>query len=302
MQWSQIKTIFILCFLILDIYLLMQFLDKREQADVSILERQESTIEDQLETENITYVDLPEEDLEESFISVGQHMFTDEDISMLGKIKNIRATVINKNFIISEYENPIGISPNQSPAKIEEIVKNSFIYPEEYEFWNWNKDMNVLIFFQKKMDRSVYFNHNGLVLVFLDNDNEMLFYTQTMLGEASSRRDRQSLIQPIKAIETLYNHNELRSGDDITMVDIGFHTRVPLANGVQVFVPTWKVTVNDEKNYFVNAMEGFIFSSDELGFLEEAIQIIVERIQSLEDQEVLREKLLSFLSKKIEDE
>lgn len=302
MQWSQIKTIFILCFLVLNIYLALQFFDKREQTDVSILERHESTLEDQLEAENITYGDLPEEDLEESFISVGQKTFSDEEISMLNKLKNQKSTtVINKNLIISQYDKPIGFSSNQSNKEIEEYVKGTFIYPEEYEFWNWNKELNVLIFFQKKMDRPVYFNQNGLVLVFLDKNDELKFYVQTMLGDASTRRDRQSLIQPIKAIETLYDNNELYSGDDIGPVDIGFHTRVPLANGVQVFVPTWKVTVNKEKSYFVNAMEGFIFSSDEVGFLKEAIENIVDKVQSLEDEDMLRENILSFLETKLEE-
>src|SRR5699024_3508968 len=118
---------------------------------------------------------------------------------------------------------------------------------------------------------------------------------------ASSRRDRQSLIQPIKAIETLYGHNELVSGDKVSAVDIGFHTRVPLANGVQVFVPTWKLTVNEEKNYFVNAIEGFIFSSDEIGFLQESIESIIEKVQDLEGKNVLKENVLSFLSTKLDE-
>ena len=35
MQWGQIKTLLILSFLILDVYLFVQFLEKKEQADLS---------------------------------------------------------------------------------------------------------------------------------------------------------------------------------------------------------------------------------------------------------------------------
>lgn len=299
MQWSQIKTIFILCFLVLNIYLIAQYFDKRDQTDVNVLQREESTIEDQLKAENITYKDLPDENLEESFISVEQKQFNDDEIMMLNDLKNQRTTtVINKSFIVSQFDQPIGITENHSQKEIEQLVEDMFIYSDNYIFWDWNKELNVLIFFQEKMDRPVYFNSGGLVLIFLDDQNEMTFYIQTMLGDEDSRRERESLIEPIKAIETLYNNNELHSGDDITQVDIGFHTRVPLEDGIQVFVPTWKVTVNGEKRYFVNAIEGFIFSSDEKAFVKEFINLMVDRIKLLEDEEIFKENILSILEAK----
>lgn len=301
MQWSQIKTIFIIFFLALNVYLIIQYIEKQGQTGANVLHREESTIEDQLATDNITYGKLPDEDLEESFISVEQKTFTDEEIVQLNQLKNQRTTtIINKRLIISQYDKPIAISQNQSTKEIEELTKDTFIYPDEYSFWNWNKDLNVLIFFQNKQDRPVYYNNNGIVLLFLDDNDETLFYVQTMLGDAESRRDRQSLIQPMEAIETLYNNNELYPNDEISKVEIGFHTRVPLDDGIQVFVPTWKITVNDERRYFVNAMEGFIFSSNETAFIEEAIETIIDRVDLLEDDEILKENILSFLRGKLD--
>lgn len=301
MQWSQIKTIFIICFLALNIYLIVQYIEKQGQTGANVLHREESTIEDQLATDHITYGTLPEEDLEESFISVEQKSFTDEEVVELNRLKNQRTTtIINKKMIISQYDKPIAISQNQSREEIEELMKDTFIYFDEYRFWNWNKDLNVLIFFQKKLGRPIYYNSNGIVLLFLDDNDETLFYVQTMLGETESRRDRQSLIQPMEAIETLYNNNELFPNDEVSKVEIGFHTRVPLEDGIQVFVPTWKITVNDERRYFVNAMEGFIFSSNEKAFIEESIEMIIERVEQLEDDEILKENILSFLRGKLD--
>lgn len=301
MQWSQIKTIFIIFFLALNIYLIIQYIEKQGQTGANVIQREESTIEDQLAADNITYGKLPEEDLEESFISVEQKTFTDEEIVDLGQLKNQRTTtIINKKLIISQYDKPIAISKNQTAEEIKELVKDTFIYSDEYEFWNWNSDLNVLIFFQKKQGRPVFFNNNGIILLFLDDNDETLFYVQTMLGEAESRRDRQSLIQPIEAIETLYNNNELYPDDEITKVEIGFHTRVPLDDGIQVFVPTWKISVNNERRYFVNAMEGFTFASNETAFVEEAIATIIDRVELLEDDEILKENIISFLRGKLD--
>src|SRR5699024_2661317 len=85
-------------------------------------------------------------------------------------------------------------------------------------------------------------------------------------------------ITPMRAIETLYNANELFAGDEITRVNIGFHTRVPFESDVQVFVPIWKITVNDEKNFFVNAIEGFIFSTDEEVFFDEVTNAMMKKL------------------------
>lgn len=301
MRWSQIKTIFILCFIALNIYLMIQYVEKREKIGANVLEREESTIEDQLEADNIKYGELPEVDLEESFISVEQKQFTKEELAELVQLKNQRtSTIINQRLIISQYDKPIAIEEDQTDAEIYDLIKESFLYSDEYLFWNWNKEMNVLMFFQKELERPIYFNNSGLVLVFLDENDETLFYIQTMLGEVESRRDQQSLIRPIDAIETLYNNHELFQDDEITKVEIGFHTRVPLDDGIQVFVPTWKITVNHERRYFVNALEGFVFASNERVFIEEVIETIKERVEILEKDEILKENILSFLRGKLE--
>ena len=40
-----------------------------------------------------------------------------------------------------------------------------------------------------------------------------------------------------------------------------------------------KVNVNNEQNYFVNAIEGFTFSTEEEDFLSEAIETNIDRLQ-----------------------
>lgn len=301
MRWSQIKTLFIISFLILNIYLLMQFLGKQDQADLSTLEYQESTIEEQLAGENIEIPDLDDDDIKEPFISVRQKVFTSSDMKKFDSFEDQEAELISNNFIVSLFDKPIKISSNASNEQIEEVMEKRFIYPDEYEFWNWNKEKNILVFFQKKLNRPIYYNRNGMIAVFLNDKNEIMFYTQTMLGEEEARQDKKTLSKPITAIETLYNSQKLDPGDTVSKVDIGLHTRVPLENGVQVFVPTWKVTVNDEQNYFVNAIEGFVFSGEEQEFIEETIQHDVERIEESQLKKKTKKKILDLFEDKVED-
>src|SRR5690625_840350 len=100
MQWSQIKTLFILSFLILDIYLIVQFIDKQEQENMGILEKEESTIKQRLEDENITNKDLTEEEETESFNTVKPKIFTVEEMEIIGRLSTQNTAIVN-NFIVS---------------------------------------------------------------------------------------------------------------------------------------------------------------------------------------------------------
>lgn len=298
-QWGQIKTLFILSFLILDIYLIIQFIDKQNQMNIGIMEHEEATIEQMLEDENIQIPKLPEGTGSESFITVSHKVFSKEEIKHIEQLKGQKNIIFN-NFIVSLFNKPIAISEDDTDEEIEASLKPRVAFSEEYQFWNWNKELNIIIFFQEKLGRPVYFNQNGVILFLLNENQEVVSYVQTVLGESNTREDEKNLITPIKAIETLYEVNELHPGDEVTKVDIGFHTRIPLADGVQVFVPTWKVTVNDYRNYFVNAIEGWNFSSDEIDFLKESIQYSLDRVQAIENDESLKVEILTLLNEKLD--
>lgn len=300
MQWSQIKTLFILSFLVLNIYLVIQFLEKKDQADYALLNHEDSTIEEKLKHENIVIPkELSNVEEQEPYISVEQKVFDKKDLEMFDNFPNQQVSLVKNKFIVSIFDKPVEI-PDGDLSMIEGFVKKSFIYPKDYALWDWNKELNVLVFFQQKNERPIYFNQSGIILVFLNDNNEMIFYTQTMLGKKESLQDEKTLITPKKAIEALYNANELHSEDEVTKVDIGFHTRVPLEDGVQVFVPAWKVTVNNERNYFVNAIEAFVFSSDESKFLQEAVEFNIERVEMMDNDEELKEENLKLLEKELE--
>lgn len=301
MQWSQIKTLLILSFFILNIYLLIQFLEKREQADIGVLEIQQSTIEDQLQSESIEINELPTEKYEETYISVKPRLFSESDLESLNKVvPKQKSVVANKNLVISQFKDPIPIKKNSNKQSFEKLLEDMALYSSDYTFWNWNEELNIVVFFQKDDERPIYYNQNGLLLLFLNDDNEALFYMQTYLGEAEQHAEKRELISPLKAIEILYNQNELKFGDEVTSVNIGFHTRVPLESGVQVFAPIWKVNVNSSKDYFVNAIEGVVFSSNEEEFLREAIKNNINRVDMIEDNEVIKATVINVLKNKLE--
>lgn len=301
MQWGQIKTLFILCFLVLNIYLIYQFLEKQNEADLRVKEAPDASIETRLKNEDIKIGDLPDEEIRESFISVKQEKFTEENKKDIKSLQNQESVVIEDKLVLSKFEKPIKVPDNAKDTEIATTVKQYVLDGNDYTFWDWNKELNVLILFQKKSGQPVFFNQSGLLLVYLNDKNEMSFYTQTRLSEPDGKNtDKKKLIKAIRAVETLFKSNKLQSGDKVTKANIGFFTRVPFDNGVQVFVPTWKITVNDERNYFVNALEGYSFPSEDIEFLQTVLSSTKEKVELLDDDVKMKASVLKELTEKLE--
>ncbi|TFJ91982.1 two-component system regulatory protein YycI [Lentibacillus salicampi] len=296
MQWKQIKTLFILCFLVLDIYLLLMFINKQSAAEFALPDTSDSTFAQELEAADISVsADLPSGTFSEPQLYLNQKSFTDDELAFFEDADNQQTVVMDDTFILSRFQEPVAIPDEADSSLINEIVKSNIPMADQYTFGSWNEEMNVLVFFQQKNDFPIYYNQSGIVLVYLNDDNEMLFYTQTMLGEAGSSDEEQTLNEPIKAIQAIFEGNRLESGDEITDVNMGLHTRIPLDNGERVFSPTWAITVNHEEKFHVNAIENLVVSSDERTFLTGVITFTIEKIQKLDDASEMKSFVLAYL-------
>ncbi|RKQ32943.1 two-component system regulatory protein YycI [Oceanobacillus halophilus] len=287
MQWGHIKTLFILSFLILNIYLLVQFIDKQNNDDYGMLSDQDASIEERLAAENITIEpNLDMEITEETYILASQKKFNEVEVERLTKREDQNINVLKNNFIISRLKEPVPISEDASSEEVSNLVKSEVSFPEEFVYWGWNKELNILVFFQQIDGRPVYFNEHGpgLLMVYLNDNNEMEYYTQTMLGESESQGSgSRQLKQPIQAIELLFDRNILVPNEEVTDINIGYYSRF-IEEGEQVFAPTWNITINGERSYFVNAIEGFVFSSD-MSFIDSIATETISRIRLLDDED-----------------
>ncbi|GGC95089.1 hypothetical protein GCM10007216_27270 [Thalassobacillus devorans] len=274
MQWGQIKTLFILSFLILDLFLLQQFLGKQDE---NLEQIEESTpAEEQLALENIDYSEIPEEQEDIAFINGSRAEFSEEDMEALDSIEGIsRPDFNNDNLLYIEFNDPIPLEEDDSSEEIMDKVDDYIIYGDQYAYWGKNEEQNVLLFFQKNNNRTIYFNESGL-LMFLVEDGSITGYYQTRLGNIESENEKTELVQPISAVYQLYDNGDLASGDKITDMVVGYHSKTKTnkedPTGIQVFAPTWKITVNSEEIYFVNATEGKVLDIEEDEFILDTME------------------------------
>src|SRR5699024_2694822 len=128
MHWGQIKTLLILSFFVLDVYLFMQFMDKKEEADIAILEEQSYTIEAQLKSEWRSGDTSPIEEYGYTYICVKQENFEEGGLEEESLENKQDPTIYKYNLIASKLDKPIKIKETASTDTLTEILEETVFY------------------------------------------------------------------------------------------------------------------------------------------------------------------------------
>lgn len=262
MQWGQIKTIFIFCFLILDIYLIMQVVTKENEPPL-ITNPGTVSLEEELNERNINYENITNETTNAAYISATWHTFTEEEVETLKD----QEVLNNGNMIYSVFSTPILLGKDRTAEEILLLLGDKVLHFEDYRYYRWNKENNTLLFFQQYEDKPLYYNNGGMIMFFLNDQYEVTSYAQTLQTNIDDLSEEKELSKPLEIVKALLNQNKVFSGDTITSMKLGYHTYFPVSETIQAFVPTWKVNVNEDEVYFVNAQDGQIIDINEDNFI-----------------------------------
>lgn len=253
MDWSKIKTIFIITFLILDVYLLYQFMKIRDANKYELTT--ESSVEDKLKADEIQYVELPKAPIKEQYLSAKPKLFTKGDVA---KLKGQTALLKEPSATFQvTVDKPFQVSNKFEPTELASFIKENILYGEHYIFWEKNDKKNTITYFQQYENSPMFKNINGMIIFTLNSDNQIISYQQTYLEGIEKLTAKEAILPPLKAIETLHQKGVLKPKSKITKIELGYSTLIQLAAS-QVLAPTWRIVVDDNESLFVNAFEGQI--------------------------------------------
>lgn len=261
MDWSRIKTIFILTFLILDVYLLFQFMKIRDANKFEVIT--EVKFEDKLKADEIEYNDLPKAPIKDQYLSARPKMFMKADITKLkGKPAAFKEPSATLQIVL---EKPFQLSSKFEPAELSAFLKENVLFGEQYQFWEKDDKNNTITYFQQYDNFTLFQNTKGMIIFNLNADHQIVSYQQTYLEGIEILTAKEEILAPLKAIETLHQKGVLKPKSKITKIELGYSTLIQLGASSQVLAPTWRFVVNDKESLFVNAFEGQIiqFNSDE---------------------------------------
>lgn len=256
MDWSKIKTIFIISFLLLDFYLLYEFITLRTSSQYEFLT--ETSIDKQLKTDGIEYSELPEGDVKDNYLRAIPKSFKSDELKWYGpsKLKDQSIRISNKSFLLeSVLEKPVKLGKAIDQAKLNNFINKHVLYGDQYRFWEVNKEEKTITYYQQYEEKSFYKNIYGELTFNLNDKYEVISYKQTLLENVKELKNKEKVLKPIEAIETLYEKGMIKPNSYISNVELGYYTLVHLTSS-QVLTPAWRVVINGEQDLFINAFEG----------------------------------------------
>ncbi|MBK3496792.1 two-component system regulatory protein YycI [Viridibacillus sp. YIM B01967] len=260
MDWSKTKTIFIIVFSILNVFLYSLYVNRYNEAQEVEPLAAETTIEARLNDENITVKSLPQKKEKVSYISGQIKQFNIEELK---KVYDNQYFDTNGSLLTSKFENPVPLKSIKDASSLTEFMKKNVYAGETYKLWYIDEEKREATFFQKSNDRMIYINQNAVVKLHWDKDFAVTGYKQTMFDSLAAFGEKSTLLTALEAIKVLYEKGFLKQDSKITKPQLGYSTLVPLTK-TQVLAPTWHIHVDfvegDEADYFVNAVDGQVIN------------------------------------------
>lgn len=252
MDWNKTKTIFIVVFLVLDIFLLLQYTEKKNDSQYAFINS--TSTEEVLELEGITYPAPPKQKRMEKYLIAKSQLFTGQEIKKLEQTQKVK--IYEQNRINGEFKKSVRISGKEYSKDIDAFVKEQILHGEEYRFWHIDEETNAIIYYQVHDNKMFFNNSKGKVTLFRNDDREIVSYEQTYLTGFESFSDEKELQPALKAVEALLLNGDLAPKSEITKMELGYYNSLQSSTVSQLLVPTWWIVVNGETDLFVNAFDG----------------------------------------------
>ncbi|SFP89612.1 two-component system regulatory protein YycI [Salibacterium halotolerans] len=256
MDWSRTKTIFILAFLLLNTFLLQQMVEQQSQSELNV--RAQNSTEEELNAKNITVTDdLPAERDEISHI-VGESIDIEEEVSRQAGEENV--STLDSNFVEVTLQNTYAVS---GEADIQNFLDQQVWNGSEYAIEEINEEEGQVLLNQVYEDKTtVTYDENPLVL-FLNDDNEIESYIQSYM-EFEEGGEQKDMLSTYGAIDRLLTENILSNNDEVNEVELRYYSLFAPEGSNQVMAPMYRMEVNGESEYLVNAIGGTVRTLQEV--------------------------------------
>jgi regulatory protein YycI of two-component signal transduction system YycFG len=255
LDWNKTKSIFIIVFAILNLFLYSMYVDRSSEAEkFSVLG--EGPIEQKLEDDDITYSDLPENDRQEPYVHGTIKEFEAEEIPG----ENLQVNILDGEFLNVVFNDPVAMPlTEEGDIDLEAFAADHILNGDQYVLWKVDPGNGRAVFFQEVNERPLYYSENAKLTVYWNDLQEVTRYEQSMFDEIVPQELDQDMIPALQAIHTLYQRTVLQPGTHIETAELGYSVFVQISEGRKMFLPTWRIVASLDdgttEEYFVNAVK-----------------------------------------------
>lgn len=250
MDWSRAKTILILAFLFLDVFLGYQVYASRTERwlNTEAVQGDQWNIERYLNQQNIQLkTEIPQETAEMKYLNVeylGVNPLTFQDMP------GIKIT-LDKSAIMAKLTPPLPIRDQTSAEEILRQLSPRLAHADQYQLDRYYSGKERLVYWQL-YDKVPLFVARLDVMV---GKGTVDSYTQSYFHIRSQGSGRQ-VTSAYTALRSLVEKEVIQPGEKIESVTLGYYGYSYNAV-IQVLAPVWRV-IHDGKEHYINAFTGAV--------------------------------------------
>lgn len=273
MDWKKTKSIFILTFLVLNLFLGYQLYQKNDINNIAFLSEQ--PLEERLAINKISYQDkIPKYKAEQTLISAQRYKFTEEEKKLDSKDIGFDEEASTDITLRYKLKKTIDLPEKDTKDLIGELTKfleENVTRGKDYRYYKWDKEKNIVWFNQTYFEKPIFYNAanfispktgeldyeapNGMIQFMLDENGDLTEFTQTYLN-IMRQGAYQEIITPKKALGRLLDTNHIKKGHKIHDIQLGYYSLVGVGD-LQVYAPTWFIET-EKGQFLVNATDSSI--------------------------------------------
>ncbi|MGO3117403.1 MAG: two-component system regulatory protein YycI [Levilactobacillus brevis] len=270
MDFRRIEWLFLVAFIVIDIFLFAAFQrDTSGETDTSSnRSSSDTTILKEMRADNISFKAPSKKSGEGYYISTSN----DSSIkSSLTSLSNQTVRYQSDGTITSTFKTPITGVDTQHPDKtLDTVVSNStlILNGTDYTYNTKLSSRNTVVYTQEVADGPIYSRY-GEIRFSLTNAGTVTGYTQGYLANVSTLREKTETISERKALIWLYQYNQIPNNTKVVWTKLAYTRYFNLKNS-SVYIPTWVVAVKSNSGNntgvlqlkHVNAFTGAILTND----------------------------------------
>lgn len=283
MNWSRTKLLFIITFLILDLFLATQLYLKHQNAEQVQSLPNGPSIKERLKDNNIQLPDLPDTQ-KATYIKGEPVSFKNQDGHLRAAVKKFeghhkgkknkqKISVSKKgNTLTSKFRKAKDLPDSREDWDdfLDDFLNNDIYKGSNYQECKESPLGDGLICAQGYQDAPVFSKNRSRTgpLRLVTKEGKITGFHQTLYKFKKYGKEK-DLKKPIDAIYKISKDYDLGYGDKVKEVEFSYSNLTQEENGeVKTFTPTWYVRVDGGKDdpddmYFVNAFNGFVQKLDE---------------------------------------
>ncbi|MET1248417.1 two-component system regulatory protein YycI [Sporolactobacillus sp. STCC-11] len=269
MNWSRTKSIFIICFLLLDVFLVFEMYMRQQDENVEpVADGSAITHNYKMETimptlpQNVTFLRGTRIDFnyqKDALVQLasGKNDAKKQKVNLEENGRQLTGMLVNP-MMLGDVKN----------EDVQKSLLNMVYQGHEYKFWRLDQGKETIKFAQTYQSRPVYVSTRNKVqmLDFIVQKNQVTGFRQSYLKLSSNKHNKVDLINAEQAINYLADRTDLvgysmlhiKAIELCYLNTVGVESTEPL-----IFVPAWHIVARIDSrtnDYFVNAVTGNVQS------------------------------------------